>query len=61
MYDVTRRAQFSTVGDLKKLLHSLSDSTKVFVCGAAPWLHIEEDDSAICFDSEPLLDDYFEV
>lgn len=59
MYNINKRKQFNTVGDLKKLLSTLSDDTKVAICGDSYcWFHIEEDETIICLDCEDLDDCY---
>lgn len=61
MYDITKRKQFDTVGDLKELLKDLSDNTKIVVTGDDYcWFHIEEDGSVVCLDVED-LDDCYEI
>ena len=61
MYDITKRKQFSTVGDLKKLLENISDETQIVVTGDDYcWFHIEQDGSVICLDVEELDDVYEE-
>ena len=61
MYDVTKRKQFETVGDLKELLKNIPDETKVVVTGDDYcWFHIEQDGSVICLDVEELDDAYNE-
>lgn len=55
MYDINERKQFSTVGELRQLLASLNDDTKVLVTGDDYcWFHVEEDQSVICLDTEDL-------
>ena len=59
MYDITKRKTFDTVGDLKELLKDISNETKIFITGdSSCWFHIEEDESAICLDTENLEDCY---
>ena len=59
MYDITKRKQFSTVGDLKELLKNIPDETQVVVTGDDYcWFHIEQDGSVICLDVEELDDAY---
>lgn len=59
MYDITKRKQFETVGDLKELLKDLSDNTKIVVTGDDYcWFHIEEDESVVCLDVEELEEAY---
>ena len=59
MYDITKRKQFKTVGDLKELLKDITDETQIVVTGDDYcWFHIEEDGSVICLDVEELDDAY---
>ena len=59
MYNINKRKQFDTVGDLKKLLSEVSDDTKIVICGDDYcWFHIEKDESVICLDCEELDDAY---
>ena len=59
MYNINKRKQFNTVGDLKKLLAGIPDETKIVICGDDYcWFHIEEDESVICLDCEDLDDCY---
>ena len=61
MYNIKRRKQFETVGDLKKLLADVTDETRIVVTGDSYcWFHIEEDESVICLDVEELDDAYEE-
>jgi hypothetical protein len=61
MYDITKRKQFSTVGELKELLKNIPDETQVMVTGDDYcWLHVEEDGSVVCFDVEELDEAYEE-
>lgn len=59
MYDITKRKQFKTVGDLKVLLKNIPDETQIVVTGDDYcWFHIEQDGSIICLDVEELDDAY---
>ena len=59
MYDITKRKQFSTVGDLKALLKDIPNKTQIVVTGDDYcWFHIEKDGSVICLDVEELDDAY---
>ena len=59
MYNINKRKQFKTVGDLKKLLANISNETKIVITGDDYcWFHIEEDESVICLDCEELDDGY---
>ena len=60
MYNINKRKQFETVGDLKKVIAEIPDETKVYITGVSGWFHIEEDESAICLDCED-LDDCYEI
>lgn len=61
MYDITKRKQFKTVGDLKELLKNMPDETQIVVTGDDYcWFHIEKDRSVICLDVEELDDAYEE-
>ena len=59
MYDIKKKKQFETVGDLKALLKDIPDETKIVVTGDDYcWFHIEQDGSVICLDVEELDDAY---
>jgi hypothetical protein len=59
MYDINRREQFETVGDLKRLLAEIPDETRIVITGDSYcWFHIEEDETVICLDCEDLEDCY---
>lgn len=59
MYDITKKKQFKTVGDLKELLKNIPDETQIVVTGDDYcWFHIEKDGSVICLDVEELDDAY---
>lgn len=61
MYNINKRKQFDTVGDLKKLLAEVPDQTKMVITGDDYcWFHIEEDESVVCLDCEE-LDDAYEI
>ena len=61
MYDISKRKQFSTVGELKQLLENYPDNTQIVVTGDDYcWFHIEEDESVICLDIEDLEECYEE-
>lgn len=61
MYDINKRKQFNTVGDLKALLANIADDTKIVICGDTYcWFHIEMDESIICLDCEDLDECYEE-
>jgi hypothetical protein len=59
MYNINKRAEFKTVGDLKRLLTDIPNETKIYITGTNGWFHIEEDESAICLDTED-LEEYYE-
>lgn len=62
MYDITKRKQFKTVGDLKELLKGIPDETQIVVTGDDYcWFHIEQDRSVICLDVEELDDAYEDI
>lgn len=59
MFDIEKRAQFNTVGDLKQLLKDIPDNVKIVITGDDYcWFHIEQDGSVICLDCEELDDAY---
>ena len=61
MYDITKRKQFKTVGDLKELLKNIPDEAQIVVTGDDYcWFHIEQDGSVICLDVEELDEVYDE-
>ena len=61
MYDISKRKQFSTVGELKQLLENYSDNTQIVVTGDDYcWFHVEQDESVICLDVEDLEECYEE-
>ena len=61
MYNIEKRKQFKTVGDLKELLKDIPDETQIVITGDDYcWFHIEEDESVICLDVEELDDVYEE-
>ena len=62
MYDINRRAYFTTLGELRMLLKDFPNDTKVCTIGVwGSYLHIESDNSLISFDDEGLIDDYDEL
>lgn len=59
MFDINKRKQFKTVGDLLELLKHIPSDTKICITGDDYcWFHIEEDNSVICLDCEDLEDCY---
>ena len=62
MYDIERRKEFTTVGELKQLLAEVSNDTKVCITGDDQcWFHIEKDGSVVNLDCEDLDDTYEQV
>ena len=59
MYNINKRAEFKTVGDLKRLLADIPNETKIYITGINGWFHIEEDETIICLDTED-LEEYYE-
>lgn len=58
-YDLSKRAYFTTLGELRSLLHDMDDETIVCTGGVyGSWLHVEIDDHLISFDDESLAVDY---
>lgn len=61
MFDITKRKQFTTVGELKELLKNIPDETQIVVTGDDYcWFHIEDDESVVCLDVEELDEAYEE-
>ena len=61
MYNLKKRAYYSTLGELRMLLADLPDETEVFTCGVEDsWIHFEKDGSFISFDYDSLGCDYCE-
>ena len=59
MFSLEKRAYFTTLGELRMLLAGFPNETKVCTIGVyGSYLHIEEDESLISFDTEELFDDY---
>ena len=61
MYDINRRKQFKTVGELKDLLKNIPDETEIIVCGnsgEAGYFHIDTEGTLICLDYDQLDDAY---
>ena len=59
MYDIERRQNFSTVGELKELLNDIPDNTQVTICGDSyAWFHVEKDKSVVTLDNEDLEECY---
>lgn len=53
MFDITKRKQFKTVGELKEILSDIPDTTRVYICGEdtdACWVHVENDGPILSFD-----------
>ena len=61
MYDLNKRAYFTSLGELRMLLADLPNETEVCTCGVlGSYLHFMEDDSLVSFDDEDLGEDYAE-
>lgn len=61
MYNINKRKQFNTVGELKELLKDIPSETKIVITGDDYcWFHIEGDESVVCLDCEDLDDCYDE-
>lgn len=59
MYDIERRKQICTVGELKELLNDVPDETWISVGGdSQAWFHIKKDNSLVCLDNEDLEECY---
>lgn len=59
MFDIEKRKQFETVGELRALLSALPGDTRVTITGDDYcWYHEEDDGSVICLDTEPLDESY---
>ena len=61
MYNINKRSQFETAGDLMRLLAEIPKDAKVYITGANGWLHITEDEKVVCLDCEDLEDCYEEA
>lgn len=61
MYDLKKRAYFSTLGELRALLAGMPDNTIVCTAGSVgSWLHVECSGRMISFDDDSLTWDYRE-
>lgn len=59
MYDITRKTQFSTVGELKELLKTIPDETRMAITGDYDcWFHVDKNSSVVCLDVEELDEAY---
>ena len=58
MYDINKRATFKTVGDLKRLLVEVPNETKLYICGANGWFHINTEETTVCLDTDDLEECY---
>ena len=59
MYNLEKRAYFTTLGELRMLLADFPDDTKVCTSGVwGAYLHIEKDGSLASFDDEDLWSEY---
>ena len=62
MFNLRKRASFSTVGELEELLRELPRNTPVTICGDSRcYYHEELDRSVICLDCEDLEENYKEA
>lgn len=61
MFDLAKRAQFYTIGDLRELIELVADDTPVVICGEPRcFYHEEQDGSTVCLDCEDLQESYEE-
>ena len=61
MYDLMKRAYFSTLGELRILLKDMPDSTLIRTCGCYDnWLHFSLEENIVSIDYENLGDIYCE-
>ena len=61
MYNLKKRAYFTTLGELRMLLKDYPDETPVYNCGCEDsWLHIDAEGKFISLDNESLFSDYSE-
>ena len=61
MYDIKKRAYFTTLGELRMLLKDYPDEMPVYNCGCEDsWLHIDAKEKFISLDNESLYSDYCE-
>ncbi len=59
MYDLSKRAIYTTLGELRMLLKDMPDDTLIFTCGNSDsWVHFSIDGEFISFDYDSLEDDY---
>ena len=59
MYDLNKRAYFTTLGELRLLLADYPDDTRFYACGAVDcYLHIEESGDFVSIDYDDLDSDY---
>ena len=58
MYNINKRAEFETVGDLKRLLADIPDEAELYICGANGWLHINTEETKVCLDTDDLEECY---
>ena len=62
MFNLRKRATFSTVGELEEILRELPRNTLVTICGDSRcYYHEELDRSVICLDCEDLEENYKEA
>ena len=59
MFDIKKRAYFTTLGELRMLLKDYPDEMPVYNCGCEDsWLHVDADGKFISLDNESLYYDY---
>ena len=59
MYDLKKRAYYTTLGELRMLLKDYPDEMPVYNCGCEDsWLHIDADGRFVSLDNESLSFDY---
>ena len=59
MYDLKKRAYFTTLGELRMLLKDYPDETPIYNCGCEDsWLHIDAEGEFVSLDNESLYSDY---
>ena len=62
MYDIKRRKQFKTVGELRKLIEDVPDDANVVITGDDYcWFHVTKDNSIVCLDCEDLDDSCYDA
>ena len=59
MFDLTKRANYTTLGELRMLLKDMPDDTFILTCGYSDsWVHFSSDGEFISFDFDSLEEDY---